>query len=111
MLEGNRDAEGRCCFGRHLRNVTPIELDRALRDIASLGMQQIGNRLQRRALTGTVGAEQRHDAALGNGERDALQHQDDGAVDHLDVVHREECVGRGGGCGRGGCHRILVNLE
>ena len=41
-----------------------VEHDRALGDLAALGMQQVGDRLQRRGLAGAVGAEQRHDAAL-----------------------------------------------
>ncbi len=41
-----------------------VEHDRALGDLAALGMQQVGDRLQRRRLAGAVGAEQRDDAAL-----------------------------------------------
>ena len=78
-----------------------VELDRALGDLAALGMQQVGDRLQRRGLARTVGAQERDNAALGNAERHALQHQDDVAVDHLDVVHREERR-----FGRGACERV-----
>ena len=72
-----------------------VEHDRALGDLAALGVQQVGDRLQRRGLAGAVGAEQRDDAAPRHVERHALQHEDDVVVDDLDVVERED--------GRGGC--------
>jgi hypothetical protein len=88
-----------------------IEHDRALGDLATLGMQQVGNRLEGRGLAGAIGAEQRHDAALRHDERDALQHEDHVIVDHLDVVDGEDGFG---GCGNcrircgcdGGHHKI-----
>ena len=72
-----------------------LEHDRALGDLAALGMQQIRDRLQRRGLAGAIGAEQRDDAALVDVERDALQHQDDVVVEHLDIVDGEDFLRRG----------------
>ena len=81
-------------IGRGQRGDAPSrELDAALGDLAALGAQQIGDRLERRGLAGAVGAEQRDDAALGNLERDALEHQDDVVVDDLDVVDDEQRPG------------------
>ena len=51
-------------FGDSLHPLA-VEHDRALGDLAALGTQQVGDRLQRRRLAGAVGAEQRHDAASG----------------------------------------------
>jgi hypothetical protein len=50
----------------HLVDALAEELDAALGDIAALGAQQVGNRLQRGGLAGAVGAEQGDDALLGN---------------------------------------------
>ena len=49
---------------RRRLHLVALEQDRALGDLAALGMQQIGDRLQRRRLARAVGAEQRDDAAL-----------------------------------------------
>ena len=80
--------------GRELVDALALEHDRALGDLAALGVQQVGDRLQRRGLAGAVGAEQRHDAALRHVERHALQHEDDVIVDDLDVVDREDGLRR-----------------
>src|SRR5687767_6952859 len=65
------------------------EGDLSLGDLAALGAQQVGDRLERGGLAGAIGAEQRDDAALLDLERDALQHEDHVVVDHLDAVHRQ----------------------
>ena len=89
-----------------------LEDDRALGDLAALGAQQVGDRLQRRRLAGAIGAQQRGDATGRHRQRHALQHQDDVVVDHLDVVHREDgraLVAEGSGisrlCGRSALRR------
>ena len=84
-------------FGRQVLHLSTLEYDRALGDVAALGVEQIGNRLQRRRLAGAVGAEQRDDAALWHVERHALEHQDDVIVDHLDIVDREDALVLRGG--------------
>ena len=63
--------------------------------LATLRREQIRDRLQRRALARTVGAEQRDDRPLGNLQRHAFQHEDHVVVDDLDVVDRQ--VRRAGG--------------
>ena len=75
-------------LGESACDLGAIEYDRALGDLAALGVQQVGDRLQRGGLAGAVGAEQRHDAALRHRQRHALEHQDDVVVDHLDIVER-----------------------
>jgi hypothetical protein len=45
---------------------------------------------QRRRLAGAVGAEQGDDPALGHGQRDALQDEDDVVVDHLDIIDGQD---------------------
>ena len=81
-----------------------VEHDRALGDLAALGMQQVRDRLQGRRLAGAVRTEQRHDPALRHLQRHALQHEDDVVVDDLDVVDDEDRLGGrglfdGGHCG------------
>ena len=76
--------------GGELVDPLAVEFDRALRHLAALGMQQVGDGLQGRRLAGAVRAEQGDDAALGHGERDAFQHEDHVVVDDLDVVDRED---------------------
>ena len=66
-----------------------VELDRALRHLATLGPQQARDRLQRRRFPGAVGAEQRRDPALADVERHALEDEDHAVVDDLDVVETE----------------------
>ena len=86
-----------------------VERDRALCDLAALGAQQVRDSLESGRLAGPVRPKDRHDAAARDGERDALQHEDDVVVDHLDVVDGEDRrgrVGSGGGlrlksCGHG----------
>jgi hypothetical protein len=50
---------------------------------------QVGDRLQRCGLAGTVCSEERNDPALWHLERHALEHEDDVIVDDLDVVNRQ----------------------
>ena len=54
-------------FGEQLVDALALEHDRALGDLAALGVEQVGDRLQRRGLAGAVRAEQRHDAAARHG--------------------------------------------
>ena len=75
-----------------------VEHDLAARDLAVLGLEQAGDRLQRRRLAGAIGAEQRDDRALGHVEAEAAQDEDDVVIDDLDVAHGEER--RGGLRGR-----------
>ncbi len=88
-------------IGRERLHGGAVEHDRALGDLAALGVQQVGDRLERRRLAGAVGAEQRDDRALRHRERDALEDEDDAVVDDLDVVEREDGIGRPRGHFRG----------
>jgi hypothetical protein len=63
-------------------------------DFTVFGLEQPGDRFQRRRLAGAIGAEQRHDRAFRHIETQSAQHQDDVVIHHLDVVHAEH---RGGG--------------
>jgi hypothetical protein len=81
--------------GRERVHLAAAEHDRPFGHRAALGGEQVGDRLERGRLAGTVGAEQRHDLALGHLERDAFEHQDDVVVDHLDIVDREDRLGGG----------------
>ena len=83
-------------FGVRLVDALAVELDRALRHLAALGVEQVGDRLQRRRLARAIRAQQRDDAAARHGERHALQHQDHVVVDDLDIVDRQDRVGRVG---------------
>ncbi len=76
--------------GRQPVDALALELDRALGDVAALGLDEIGDRLQRGRLARAVGAEQGDDAALPHFQRHALEHQDDVVVDDLDVLDRED---------------------
>ena len=67
-----------------------LELDPALGDVAPLGAEQTRDGLEGGRLAGAVGPEEGDDAPRGDPERDALQHQDDVIVDHLDVVDRQQ---------------------
>jgi hypothetical protein len=85
----------------HRGDVAPVELDPA-----GLRMHQAADRAERRGLTRTVAAEHRHDLALENLERDALERLD-GAVGGDDVRQlQERRAGRWGGAGSrdGGGH-------
>ena len=48
--------------GAEIVHLQPIQDDAAARDFPALGTEQVGDRLQRRALAGAVGTEQRHHA-------------------------------------------------
>src|SRR5215831_14346043 len=66
-----------------------IELHDTLGDLAPLGRQQPGNGLQRGRLAGAVGPEEGHHAPLGHLQREPLDHQDDIAIDDLDIFQRQ----------------------
>ena len=89
-----KDAAADDLVGIDAVDARAVEQDFAADDFAVLGLEQARDRLQRRRLAGAVGAEQRHDRALGHLEAEAAQHQDDLVVDHLDVADAEQ---RGGG--------------
>src|SRR5208282_4953797 len=94
-------------------NLGAVEHDRALGHFAALGMQQIGDRLQRGGLAGAVCSEQRHDAAVRHRERYALEHENDAVVDHFDIIERENrrgicCRYRRGHRRSGGSHRRFL---
>src|SRR4051794_18556505 len=80
-----------------------LEQDLAARDFAVLGLEQPGDRLQRRRFAGAIGAEQRHDRALGHVEAETAQHQDDIVIDDLDVAHGKERRGYDGWGGASCC--------
>jgi hypothetical protein len=75
---------------RELVGALAFELDGTLGDITALGLEQIGNCFECGRLTGAIAPEEGNYAPLGNLERNALQHQDDVIVDHLDVVDGEQ---------------------
>ena len=79
--------------GRKRLHFGAVEHDRALGDLAALGVKQIGDRLERGGLAGAVGAEERHNAAVRHRQRHALEHENDAVVDDLDIVEGEN--GRG----------------
>src|SRR5439155_16016484 len=68
------------------------QLDRALGHLAALGAKQARDGLERRRLPRPVGAEQGGDAALADGERHALEDEDDAIVDDFDVVQRQHRI-------------------
>ena len=76
-------------YARHAVDALAVQRDVAFGDLAALGAQHAGNRLQRRGLARAVATEQRRDAARLRLERYAPQHQNDAVVDDLDVVDRE----------------------
>src|SRR5262245_35683361 len=65
------------------------ELDATVGHPAVLGFQEARDRLERCRLSRTVGAEERDDLSVRHLERQALQYEDDVAVDDLDVVQRQ----------------------
>src|SRR5205807_2493446 len=75
--------------GRQAVEPLAVELVGTLGDLAPLSAQQPRYRLQGCGLAGTVGAEQRSDAAVLGEQRYPLQHQDDAVIDHFDVVERQ----------------------
>src|SRR5262249_7537061 len=62
------------------------ELDAAVGHATVLGSEQTGDGLQRRRLPRPVGAEERHVLPLADLERQPFEHENDVAVDDLDVV-------------------------
>jgi len=89
-LEHLGDAERGDVERAHCIDASFAELDRALGDLAALRMQQIGDRLQRRCLARTIGAEKRDNSAPRHIQRYTLQHEDDVIVDNLDIVDRQK---------------------
>ena len=75
---------------------SPLNSIDALGDVAALGLDEVGDRLQRRRLAGAVGAQQRDDATLPHFQRHALEHQNDVVVDDLDVLDRKDRLCRFG---------------
>ena len=90
-----KDAAADDLVGIDAVDALAVEEDFAARHFAVLGLEQAGDRFQRRRFAGAIGAEQRHDRSLRHVEAQAAQHQDHVVIDHLDVAHREE---GGGGC-------------
>src|SRR5439155_3658158 len=74
----------------------PHELDAAVGHLAVLGLEQPRDGLERRGLARPVGAQQRHDLALGDVERESLEDQDHVTVDDLDVVQSQHRCRWGG---------------
>ncbi len=60
--------------------------DRTLGHLATLGFQQVGNRLERCGLARAIAAQEGRYSAFGHVEADTLEHENDVIVDHLDVV-------------------------
>ena len=73
-----------------LVNAVAAEEDLALGHLATLGAEQVRDRLQRGGLAGAVRAEERDDLAFGHLERDPPQHEDHVVVDDLDVVDGQQ---------------------
>jgi hypothetical protein len=67
----------------------PLEADRALGDRAAVDVEEARDRAQHGRLAGAVRAEQRDDRALGDLDRDALEHEDDVLVHDLEVLDDE----------------------
>ena len=63
-----------------------LELDVAGGDLALLDLDQAGDGLEGRALSGAVGAQQADDFALLDEEGHPLEHEDRFAVNHVNVV-------------------------
>src|SRR5215469_8572462 len=74
-----------------------VEDDGAFGHFATLGGQEIGDRLERGRFAGTVRAQELDDVAPGDLKRHALEHEDDVIVDNVDIVDGED---RHGGCCR-----------
>ena len=80
-----------------------VELDRAVGDLALLGVEEPGDRLQGGGLAGAVRAEERDDLAPRDLEREPLQDEDHVVVDDLDVLQARASTSplrAGGGSGR-----------
>src|SRR5438876_3301400 len=93
-LQDLHDARAHEVGGVAAVDALPAELDGALGDLAPLGVQQIGDRLERGRLAGAVGPEEGDDAPRGALERHPLEHQDHVVVDDLDVVDAQQGGGR-----------------
>ena len=80
-------------FGRgELVDPLALVFDRAFGHRAPLSAEDVGNRLDGGGLAGPIGAHQRDDPAFGHIQRDALEHQDDVIVDHLDIFYAQDDV-------------------
>ena len=65
---------------------------RTLGDIATLGVQQDGDRLQRGGLAVAIGAQQCHDPSPWHLKRHSLEHQDDVIVNDFNIIDREDAL-------------------
>src|SRR5437763_13302234 len=100
---------------RRLRDPTLDDVVcRRARDVAALeanppaaGVVEAVDRAQRRRLTRAVGPDQRHDLALANVDRDALERLDR-PVERVDVLALEDVFGRSSG--RGHCEASTACL-
>ena len=77
---------------RHLVDALAHEFDRAVGDLTVLVVEQAGDRLEGGALAGAVGPQQGHDAAFGDLDGNAFDHEDDLVVFDLDVVDLQDHV-------------------
>ena len=101
VIRGNRRRPSGLCampaaddlVRRRHRDVAPLEADAAL-----AGAVEPVDRAKRRRLARAVGADQRHDLACADPERDALERVDRAVVE-VDVVQLEDVAG-----GRLGAH-------
>ena len=72
-----------------------FEDDIAAGDLAVFGLEQTGDRLQRRRLARAVSAKQCDNRPFRHLKAQPAQHQDDVVIDHLDIVHAEQRRGSG----------------
>ena len=93
-LEHVGDAELDALLRHQRADAAAEKREFAAPDLAAFGGEQAADRFQRGALAGAIGAQQRHHAALGDVERDALDRKRNIVVDDFDVVERE-CLGGG----------------
>ena len=90
LVEGYEDLHQ---IGRgEVLDALAAQLDAALGHLATLALEQVGHRAQRGRLARAVAPEDGDDAAFGNLQRHALEHQDHVVVDDLDAVDVENDV-------------------
>ncbi len=65
-----------------------VQLDLTLGDVSVVDVEEAGNGPQDGGLAGSVGAEEGHDLAVGDLERNPPQHQDDVVVNDFEVLDR-----------------------
>src|SRR5207244_3777651 len=71
----------------------PHELDAAVGHFTVLGFEQAGDGFQRRRLSSPISAEQGHDLAFRDLQRQPLQDEDHLAIDYLDIVQTNHRAG------------------